>query len=187
MKVTYADLVRSSHFRNIILYFLVFGGSYVAAMTSALTLGGLSGNIYFNITIVCVAEATLSCIGGYLVGTLSIKKTLGVIYALITISHALYSVHSDLLRSLIVIEGKILTDVSWVLLASFTIVITPPRFIPLIMSTRAIYVLVVCMVMPYTKYLMELLRLTIFVFSALYEAGSLICLQSIHEQDISVP
>lgn len=48
---TYKTLYASSHFKNIMLFFYVFGGSYVAAITSVLTLGSISGNIYVNITV----------------------------------------------------------------------------------------------------------------------------------------
>lgn len=184
---TYRDVVKSSHFCNIVLYFLVYGGSYVAVMASTLTLGGLNGNIYFNLTVICIIELTLSLIGGYIAHSISVMKSLSAIYLLMTISYALYSVLPEVLRSFVVLQGKLLTDVTWVMLASLTVTITPPRFIPMIVSARAIYILGVSLLMPYTKYFMELIRLSIFVFSAVYEAVAYICLRAIRERDLSLP
>jgi hypothetical protein len=55
-RVTYRDIMDSRHFRNILFYLFVYGGSYVAAMSSLLTLNSLSGNIYVNLTVVYIIE-----------------------------------------------------------------------------------------------------------------------------------
>lgn len=180
-------MARSSHLHNIFLYFIVFAGSYVGIMTSTLTLGTLNGNIYFNLTFICVMEVILTTVGGYLASCFSVKKGLGAIYLFMAIGYAFSCVQPEYLRSIVIILGKILTDVSWVMLSSLTITVTPIRFIPLIMSTRAICNLCVSMLMPYIKYFMELMRLSIFVFAAVYQTVAYICLRYIRERDLSLP
>lgn len=179
--------MNSSHYRNILLYFLIFGGSYVSQITSFLTMGALSGNVYINLTVLCSLEITLSLIGGYLIHCLEVKTTLRSIFLLIAVSYCAYSLLPSLLQQFVVMEGKLLNDITWVMLGTFTIEIVPARFMPLVMSARAIYNIGVSIILPYVKYFLELARLTIFVFSGAYEVCALFALRTIQTKDLSVP
>jgi hypothetical protein len=177
-------MYNSPHFRNIFLYFLVYGGSYVAAMTSILTLGGISGNIYLNLTVINFIEVVIAMFGSYLINFFSIKRLLDIIFMLLAVSYGLYTLVPTLFRFLIVIEGKVLTDFTWILLNTFTVIVSPKKYLPLIMATRAIYNITLSVAMPYIKYFMEAMRLNVFIFSALYEAISWLSVRSIQEMDV---
>lgn len=86
-----------------------------------------------------------------------------------------------------VISGKLLCDITWIMLYTLIVMIVPSKLMPLIMFTRAFYNLSVSLVLPYIKYFMELLRLNIFIFSAVYEFGSFMALRSIEMKDLSIP
>ena len=58
------------------------------------------------------------------------------------------------------------------MLNTYTVTISPKKYIPLIMATRGVYNISVCILMPYIKYFMEMIRLNIFVFSGAYEFSS---------------
>lgn len=94
--------MNSSHYRNIVLYFLTFGGSYICVITSFLTMGAINGNVYFNLTVICLLEITLSLIGGYLLHCLEVKKTLRGIYLLVAVSYCAYSLLPSLLQQFVV-------------------------------------------------------------------------------------
>lgn len=157
----------------------------MAAVTSLLTINGISGNLYINLTITGTIEMLLSLTGGYILHTFSITSALKFIYLSLGISYGLYTILPSFLQFFVVIQGKLLTDITWVMLSNLTIMIAPPRFMPLIMTSRGILNIGVGMVMPYVKYFMELIRLSLFIFSSLYELTAYFCLRSIQTRDVS--
>jgi hypothetical protein len=173
-------MYHSPHFRNIFLYFLVYGGSYVASMTSILMLGSISGNIYFNLTVINIMEVIVTLCGSYIIHFFSIKSLLNIIYLMMAVSYGLYTFVPTVFRFLIVVEGKLLTDVTWILLNTFTVIVSPRKYLPLIMATRGIYNIMLSVLMPYIKYFMEVLRLNVFIFSAIYETISWFAVRAIH-------
>jgi hypothetical protein len=104
---------------------------------------------------------------------------------LLAVSYGLYSFVPTILRFFIVIEGKLLTDFTWILLSALAVTISPKKYLPLIMATRSICNITLAAVMPYIKYFMELLRLNLFIFAALYEAVAWFSMRAIREMDIS--
>lgn len=164
----------------------MYGGSYVAAMTSLLTIGTLTGNVYVNLTIISAIEFFLSLTGSYISHHLNVRSTLKNIYLTMGISYLLYSFLPSSLKFFVIVEGKLLTDITWVLLGSYLYTISPTRFLPLVYSTRAIFNIFVSSVMPYIKYYFELARISIFVFSGTYEMFSYLSLRSIKEIDLSL-
>lgn len=101
------------------------------------------------------------------------------IYLVVGITYGLYSLLPSFLQFYVVIQGKLLTDITWVMLSSLIIVIAPAKFIPLIISSRAILNITVGLIIPYVKYFMELIRLSLFVFSSLYELTAYLSLTKI--------
>lgn len=150
------------------MYFLVFSASYVSIFSALFTLGTIHGSIYVNLTTIFAMEIVVSFAGGYVAKRFSVHSTLKVIYIVLFTSFGIYTFLPAFWQSFVVIQGKVLTDVSWILLSSLGIMIVPARFIPLVMSSRAIINLTLVMIMPYIKYFMELVRLNIFIFSAVY-------------------
>jgi hypothetical protein len=185
MRVSYRDIYNSPHLRNILLYLVVYAGSCVAGVTSILTLGSINGNIYYIITIINLIELTISYCGSHLARHFSVHALLNIIYLLIAITYALYTFVPTVFRFLIVIEGKLLTDITWIFLNNLTVLVSPPKYIPLIIATRSIYNIVVSAMLPYIKYFMEVVRLNLFIFAAIYETIAWVCVRSIHEMDTS--
>lgn len=167
------------------LFLVIYGGSYVASITSILTLGTLSGNIYFNMVVMNLIEIFLSIIGGFVIQVFSVQKSLKVIFLTMAISYSVYNLVPEMLQNLIIIEGKLLTDATWIVLNTYSIMIVPPKYIPLLMSSKGIYNITVCIFMPYIKYCMESIRLNIFVFSGAYEFISYISIRAIRDLDLS--
>lgn len=89
------------------------------------------------------------------------------------------------LRFIVIVEGKLLTDITWVLLGSYVYTISPDRFLPLMFSTRAVYNIFVASMMPYIKYYAELAGMSIFMFSGMYEVGAWMALRGIREMDLN--
>jgi hypothetical protein len=154
-------------------------------MTSVLMLGDIGGNIYYNITIINILEVIITLCGSYIIHFFSIRNLLNIIYLMMAVAYGLYTFVPTIFRFLIVIEGKLLTDVTWILLNTFTVIVSPTKYLPLIMATRGIYNIMLSVFMPYIKYFMEVLRLNIFIFSALYETISWFAIKSIREMDVS--
>jgi hypothetical protein len=99
---------------------------------------------------------------------------------MMAVSYGLYTFVPTVFRFLIVVEGKLLTDVTWILLNTFTVIVSPRKYLPLIMATRGIYNIMLSVLMPYIKYFMEVLRLNVFIFSAIYETISWFAVRAIH-------
>jgi hypothetical protein len=73
------------------LYFIIYGGSYVASITSILSLGSITGNIYYNLTFINLAEICLSFLGGYLIHAFSVRESIKVIFLCLAITYSAYS------------------------------------------------------------------------------------------------
>lgn len=101
--ITYKSIIESTHFRNIIRYLFVYGGSYVAAMSSLLTLNSLSGNIYVNLTVVYIIEFSLSATGSCLSYYLDVRTALRKIFLLMGISYLLYTFLPSTLKFAVVV------------------------------------------------------------------------------------
>jgi hypothetical protein len=108
-----------------------------------------------------------------------VRTALKKIFLLLGISYLVYTFMPATLKFAIVVEGKLLTDMTWVLMGSYLFIISPQRFLPLIFSTRAIYNLIISTTMPYIKYFLELAGVSIFVFSGVYEMMSWMALTAI--------
>lgn len=182
----FADMYQSSHFRNILMYFIVYAGSYVATVTSILTLGSIRGNIYVNLTFVNFAEIVLCFTGGYIIHAFDVKEAIKFVYLTMAVSYSIYNFMPSIIRYLIVLEGKLLTDITWIMLNTYVVSISPKKYIPLIVATRGVTNNAVCAIMPYIKYFMEMIRLNIFIFSGVYEFVAYFSIRSVKEKDVTV-
>jgi hypothetical protein len=148
-------------------------------------MGSISGNIYYTITIMNLIDLMISYFSSHLARRFSVHAFLNIIYLLIAISYGLYTFVPTTFRFMIVVQSKMLTDLTWIFLNTLSVMVSPPKYIPLIIATRSIYNIILSVMLPYIKYFMEVIRLNLFIFSALYQTFAWVCMRSIHEMDIT--
>ena len=113
------DLYRSSHWRNFLLYLVVYGGASLAAGTSVLTLNTLSGNIYFNLTVINFVELVICILGSYIGHFFNVKRALLFTFSMMAVGYLTYSFLPNFLQYYVVLQGKLFTDFLWTLLGIY--------------------------------------------------------------------
>lgn len=177
----YIDLCKSGYLFPVCLYFLIYAGSYVAITTSLLTYGSLSGNIHVTLTCINFMELALGLAGGYISALFSLRRSLICIFLFLGIGYLLYERCPPLIQFVIVVQGKMLTDMTWILLGVLAYSVVPDRFYPLVVSSRCVFNLAVSAVFSYGKYWLEAAGLSVFLFSGLYELGVVAAILAIKE------
>jgi hypothetical protein len=106
--------------------------------------------------------------GIYISNNMDSKKFLRFIFWSITIIYILYQFLPVNLQYIIIILSKALTDFIWILLCIDMLRIFPTNYVPLVAACKNSFSLLVTTTLPYVKYGMEGIGLSMFPISGLY-------------------
>ena len=76
---------------------------------------------------------------------------------------------------MIIVMGKVTTDFIWILTGMFMVRIFPTHFVTLVAACKNSFSLIVSTTLPYIKYGMETIGLSIFPVSGVYYLFGTIC------------
>lgn len=173
------DLYHSKYWVSFLLYLYIYGGAYVASATALLSLNSLSGNIYFNITLVNFLETIVVSLGSFIGHFFNVHKVLMIALSIMTIGYLAEPFLPTVLRYYVIMQGKLFTDTLWAMMNIFLYDIVPKRFIPIILTTKNLSCVLSMSLIPYVKYGMEAIGLTIFLFTGIYLGVSVLFLRII--------
>ena len=111
----------------------------------------------------------------------SVRGSLIFIFLFFGIGYLLHKISPPMIQFFLVVQGKMLVDMTWILMGILAYRVVPDKDNPLLVSTRCAFDISMSVVFCYGKYWLEAAGISIFVFSGLSEIGVVAAIFAIKE------